>query len=150
MDSIALSIIHSTVQLGVGVVAGSLIDYVFPEVPKAGYLDGTDALIGALEVAAQTVVNSIVLGGVMSSLLNMDVATEDPAQGAVFIMTLLATQNKYVAKIKAVVQYIEGFLGLDVDPKKTYEPSDDSGKPVRIVPKTQDLTGKASLAAVST
>ena len=129
MSSVSKSIIHGTVQTAAGVVVGSALDFVFPDPPQR-YDGPDDFIVGAVEVAAQAVANSMVTGGVMSTLLEMDAATSDPGMGMSYVVFSFMAQDKLRRKVSLLVEYVERALGL--------EPRSDTAVDVRAMPTARD------------
>ena len=112
MSDIAKTVVHSTAQISLALVSGSLIDYVFPD---PGVDTGSDDVLAFLrnsaEVVLQTSANALLAALVMKTIRSMEKGgAGDPAEGFAFFAASLAAQPKWLAKVDRLSRYVQGRL----------------------------------------
>lgn len=95
---------HALVQVGAGVVAGSIIDAAFPsfvdyylEAATGGY--GIDILVLAAEVSLQVTADALLVGALLKMMATSSINNRDPALGFAFTLAIIESQPSLKAKI---------------------------------------------------
>ncbi len=137
MEQIGLTIVYSTAELAIAVGVGALCDYVFPLAKEADankpFASNNEAVMAALEAAAQVTVNALIGMGIVSLVVNASESTADPAAGMAFILGLQASQPSLWAKILRIVTHVRHLLS-DI-----YSPI-NADAPATPAVKKQDIT----------
>lgn len=107
------AVIHSVAQLGVGIGSGILLEYAAQIVFTRGLGQivvihtPVDAILESLEIAAQVVAGSFVVGSVMNYIAQLPFDYGDPTSGAIFTMAYFASQPQLMAKMARLTEYLK-------------------------------------------
>ena len=107
MNDITATVLHTTTQLGVGIVAGGVLDAFFP----AAAADKTDTPIEQAQVAAEAV-GQLIINGLLTAALFKTLqalsrnGASDPTAGFAFTLAAIESQPQLRKKIGLLAKHV--------------------------------------------
>lgn len=113
VEQLGRVIFHSAVQLGVGLLVGTLSDALFQKIPVHPTIQSPlDAVLILVEVAGQMLVNASAAAFVFSRLIQLDETSRDPSTGMSLLLALVNSQPAWTAKIQRLGRYVQEKIGF--------------------------------------
>ncbi len=106
MEDIGKTVMHSSVQLALGVVVGGLCDAAFPPSPEQKELDATGLAWLSAEVILQIIANGLITAGVVKGLDKLDSSMSDPTGAMAYSLSLQASQPHLMNKLKLLGRHV--------------------------------------------
>jgi len=106
MEEIGKTVMHSSVQLALGVVVGGLCDASFPASPDQTELDGAGLAWLSAEVILQVIANGLITAGVVKGLDKLDSSLSDPTGAMAYSLAIQASQPQLMNKIKLLGRHV--------------------------------------------
>lgn len=106
------SVLHVAAQAVCAVGVARVIDYASLRVSSMAHLNDkvtkwNEAVVSALEVGAQILVSSIVLGLVYNYLAQLSAEAADPTSGSIFAYLLFSKQRHLNSRLDSLLEYTE-------------------------------------------
>lgn len=114
LEEIGLSVLHAGYQFGIGIVAGSVLDYVFGHYlePVAAYTDDPKILaLSAIEIVGQIAASALIAASLFNAMVTAPQA--DPAAGFAISITLSLSQPILAGKIVSFARSIRMLAGME-------------------------------------
>jgi hypothetical protein len=111
MADVAKTVVHSAVQLGVGVVVGGVCDASFPAAPNKHHKLPAEKLAWvAAEATLQIIANGLITAGVVKLLDRLDAEMADPTGAMAYGWALQAAQPQLMNKLCILGRHISAMI----------------------------------------
>jgi hypothetical protein len=115
-DELSRAIIHGAVQYGVGVTAGSLIDYatsVLVPYPAQALSSTAQCLEQIIVVLLEASVVGLFAAGAVSYLASINIMFSDPSEGVVLFGAIWIPMTQLVGRTMKILSYINNTISND-------------------------------------
>jgi hypothetical protein len=106
MEDIGKTVMHSSVQLALGIVVGGLCDAAFPTAPEQKELDAPGLAWLSAEVILQIIANGLITAGVVKGLDKLDSSMSDPTGAMAYSFAIQASQPQLWHKLKLLGRHV--------------------------------------------
>lgn len=110
MEDIGKTVMHSTMQLALGIVVGGVCDATFPPAPEQHELDGEALAWLSAEVILQIIANGLITAGVVKGLDKLSPEIADPTGALAYGWSLQAAQPQLMQKIKLLGRHVSSVV----------------------------------------